>query len=83
MHDAFIPDPEVAREFGVSLMAIWRWDHSEAKAALGWPPKIQIGKRNFRSRNQLELFKKNLIRAALDARTSKLEVAADEPGPAS
>jgi hypothetical protein len=75
MHDTFIPDPEVAKEFGVTLMSLWRWDHSDEKAALGWPPKIQIGKRNFRSREQLEAFKRNLMQVALGARTSKVEAA--------
>jgi hypothetical protein len=74
--DRLVPDPEVAREFGVTTMTMWRWDHDEAKAALGWPPKIKNGDRNYRSRNQLEVFKKNLITAALDARASKATEAA-------
>jgi hypothetical protein len=69
--DHLVPDPEVAREFGVTTMTTWRWDRDEAKAALGWPPKIKIGDRNYRSRNQLEAFKKNLITAALDARAPR------------
>jgi hypothetical protein len=35
--ERLVPDPEVAREFGVTTMSMWRWDHDEAKAALGWP----------------------------------------------
>jgi hypothetical protein len=69
--DNLVPDPQVAREFGVTSMTMWRWDHDEAKAALGWPAKIKIGDRNFRSRDQLETFKKSLISTALAARTSK------------
>jgi hypothetical protein len=52
--DHLVPDPEVAREFGVTTMTLWRWDHDEAKAAQGWPPKIKNGDRNYRSRNQLD-----------------------------
>jgi hypothetical protein len=63
--DHLVPDPEVAREFGVTTMSMWRWDHDGAKAALGWPPKIKNGLRNYRSRRLIETFKKNLMTAAL------------------
>jgi hypothetical protein len=56
------------RVFGVTTMTMWRWDRDEAKAALGWPPKIKNGDRNYRSRNRLDAFKQNLIKAALTAR---------------
>jgi hypothetical protein len=69
--DHLVPDPEVAREFGVTTMTMWRWDHDEAKAALGWPPKIKNGDRNYRSRNQLEAFKKNLIATSLGVRAPR------------
>jgi hypothetical protein len=36
--------------------------------ALGWPPKIQIGKRNYRTRSLLEAFKSNLLHRALAER---------------
>jgi predicted DNA-binding transcriptional regulator AlpA len=66
--EVLIPDPQVAKEFGISLMAIWRWDHDPRKAALGWPPKVQLGKRNYRHRSQLEAFKANLLKRALAER---------------
>jgi hypothetical protein len=66
--DNLIPDPKVAREFNVSLMTLWRWDRDEAKAALGWPPKVKIGDRNFRHRSRLEAFKSNLLQRALAQR---------------
>jgi hypothetical protein len=69
--ERLVPDPEVAREFGVTTMSMWRWDHDEAKAALGWPSKIKNGNRNYRSRNRIEAFKKNLMAAALGARASR------------
>jgi hypothetical protein len=71
--DYLVPDPQVAREFNITLMTVWRWDHDPAKISLGWPPKIKSGKnskRNYRSRNQLEAFKKNLIAVALAERAS-------------
>ena len=46
-------------------MTIYRWDHDPAKRALGWPPKVKIGPRNYRNRRQLEAFKANLERLAL------------------
>jgi len=66
--DILVPDPKVAEEFSTTLMTLWRWDHDPAKMALGWPPKVQIGKRNYRHRSQLEAFKANLLQRALAAR---------------
>lgn len=56
-HDTLVPDPIVANEFGISLMTIYRWDRDENLKALGWPGKVQIRNRNFRSRRGLEKFK--------------------------
>jgi hypothetical protein len=71
MVDQLVPDPAVAKEFGVSAMTLWRWDHSAEKAALGWPPPVLMGTsrhtRKFRSRRLLEQFKANLLRRAIDA----------------
>ena len=66
--EVLIPDPAVAKEFGISLMTIWRWDNDPKKIALGWPPKVQLGKRNYRHRSQLEVFKSNLLQRALAER---------------
>jgi len=71
--DTLVPDPKVAEEFQTTLMTIWRWDHDPAKIALGWPPKVQIGKRNYRHRSQLEIFKSNLLKRALSARERLLQ----------
>ena len=49
-------------------MTIWRWDNDPKKIALGWPPKVQLGKRNYRHRSQLEVFKSNLLQRALAER---------------
>jgi hypothetical protein len=66
--EVLIPDPAVAKEFGITLMTIWRWDNDPKKIALGWPPKVQLGKRNYRHRSQLEVFKSNLLQRALAER---------------
>jgi hypothetical protein len=66
--DRLVPDPKVAEEFSVTLMTMFRWDNDPAKAALGWPPKVRIGRRNYRHRSALELFKQNLMRRALAER---------------
>ena len=60
--DALVPDPIVAREFGVSLMSLWRWSRDPE---LDFPPAVKIRNRNFRSRRELEQFKKRLIGRAL------------------
>jgi hypothetical protein len=66
--DSLVPDPKVAQEFHTTLMTLWRWDHDPAKAALGWPPKVKIGARNYRHRSQIEAFKANLLKRALAER---------------
>ena len=66
--DELVADPEVARELDRSLMTLWRLDNNPEMIALGWPAKIQLNKRNFRSRRQLEQFKANLLRRAMAGR---------------
>jgi hypothetical protein len=52
--DELVPDPQVAREFNVSLMTLWRWDHDPELAELGWEPPVKIRTRNYRRRRPLE-----------------------------
>ena len=66
--DELVPDPQVWREFGISSMTGWRWTRDPN---LRFPPAIQIRKRNFRSRRQLDEFKARLLRAAVAARDGK------------
>ena len=81
--DQFVPDPQVAAELGISLMSLWRYDRSEELAAMGWPEKITVNHRNFRSRRALEAYKLGMIkRAAADrkrlfAMSSELAAAVD------
>ena len=58
-HDELVPDPQVQREFGLTAMTFWRWDHDKALIEAGWPPPIRIRNRKFRSRRALEAFKPN------------------------
>ena len=66
--DSLVPDPQVAEEFHVSLMTVWRWDRTPARIEAGWPPRIKIGGRNYRHRSQVEAFKHNLLKIALAER---------------
>src|SRR5450759_1795513 len=52
--DQLVPDPEIAAEFSVSLMTLWRWSRD---ATLNFPPPVKINGRNYRSRAQIETFK--------------------------
>jgi hypothetical protein len=63
-----VPDPVTAEELHTTLMTMWRWDHDPKMAELGWPPKVQIRKRNYRHRSKLEAFKANLLKIALAER---------------
>jgi hypothetical protein len=70
--DPFVPDPVVCKEFGVTSMTLYRWDHDPAKAAQGWPVKYRIGNRNYRLRSELETYKANLRQRALAERQRAL-----------
>ncbi len=60
--DTLVPDTLVLKEFGISSMSLWRWDHDPD---LGFPPPIRIRRRKFRSRLALEEFKTRMIRSAI------------------
>jgi hypothetical protein len=64
--DSLIPDPQVCREFGVSAMTLWRWDRDPD---LNFPARIVIGRRNYRSRREIERFKARLLRRAVAQRS--------------
>jgi hypothetical protein len=65
--DELVPDPNVAGEFNVSLMTLWRWTRDPA---LDFPPLISIRGRNFRSRRLIEQFKERLMRQAITERNA-------------
>ena len=60
--DGLVPDPTVLKEFGIVPMTLWRWDQDPR---VGFPPKIKIGPRNYRSRRLIEEFKAKLLREAI------------------
>jgi hypothetical protein len=68
-YDTLVPDPQVAREFGTTLMGLWRWDHDPHLAKLGWGPPVKIRNRNHRSRRVIEAFKAALMRRAIKERS--------------
>jgi hypothetical protein len=69
--DVLVPDPQVAREFGVSLMTLSRWTDDPK---MNFPPPIKpsgrAGGKNFRSRRMLESFKAALVRTAIAQRSA-------------
>jgi predicted DNA-binding transcriptional regulator AlpA len=48
--DRLIPDPLVAKRYGVSPMTIWRWDHDPE---LNFPKPHRIKKRKYRRQSEL------------------------------
>lgn len=67
--DELVPDPIVCREFNISAMTLWRWDHDAELAALGLPLPVIIRRRKFRVRRQLEEFKRTMMRQAIAERS--------------
>jgi predicted DNA-binding transcriptional regulator AlpA len=63
--DELVPDPEVCREFSISAMTLWRWDHD---AALKFPPPVRIRKRKYRRRREIEAFKAQMLAEAVTQR---------------
>jgi hypothetical protein len=49
-------------------MSLYRWDRDPAMAALGWPVRVMLNERGYRSRKLLEKFKANLMARALASR---------------
>jgi hypothetical protein len=59
-----IPDPLVAKRYGVCLRTLWRWDRAEE---LGFPKAIRINGRKYRREEELDAFD----HAAQDGRASE------------
>jgi len=69
--EELVPDPAVCREFNISSMTLYRWDHDPELVALGLPPPIVIRKRKFRSRRPLEAFKRAMLHRAITRREGR------------
>ena len=68
-YDELVPDTQARIEFGhISAMTAWRWDRNPRMTALGWPPRVQIGRRNYRSRREIERFKAAVQQDAMKRR---------------
>jgi len=64
--DVLIPDRQARVEFGgITDMTLRRWTKD---SKLDFPPPIKIRGRNFRSRQQLERFKKRMLAQAIRER---------------
>jgi hypothetical protein len=61
--DELVPDTAVIREFDITSMTLWRWDND---IELGFPSKIKIRRRNYRSRRALEEFKARMLRLSIE-----------------
>jgi hypothetical protein len=68
--DQLVPDPVVQKEFGILPMTLWRWDNDPR---VGFPPRIKIGPRNYRSRRAIEEFKAKLLRKAVEDQQATYE----------
>jgi hypothetical protein len=71
--DKLVPDPQVCEEFGITSMTLWRWSRDPK---LKFPQAVQINRRNYRSRRQLDEFKERMLRQAIAERSRVPEVAA-------
>ena len=64
--DQLVPDSVVWTEFGVTRMALYRWDR-DPDLNLRISP-IYIRRRKYRSRRALEKFKEQMVRSAIAER---------------
>jgi predicted DNA-binding transcriptional regulator AlpA len=60
-----LPDPTVARRYGISLMSLWRWTRDKK---LSFPQPLKIRERNYRSAAELDAFDRRQIEIALASR---------------
>lgn len=56
-----VPDPVIAKQLGVTLMTIYRWDHSPN---VGFPKAVKINTRNYRVASELTAWRDKLVRAS-------------------
>ena len=77
--DELVPAPQVAREFNVTLMTLWRWDRDPRLAEFGWEPPVKIRRRNYRRRGTLEKFKAALRNFGITALRGALQLTGAQP----
>jgi predicted DNA-binding transcriptional regulator AlpA len=69
--DSLLPDAQVAKELGITVMSLWRRTNDPDE---DFPAPIKIRNRNFRSRKQLEAYKKRKLRKAMRTHHARLNV---------
>jgi len=52
----YLPDPQVAKRYGVSSMTLWRWDHDPH---ISFPKPIRINRRKYRDEAELEAWERS------------------------
>lgn len=55
---------DIRRDLQKSDMTLVRWDQDPRMIARGWPPKIQIGRRNYKDARKYRAFKRAGIQDA-------------------
>jgi hypothetical protein len=58
VESVLVPDPVFARELGISLRTLDRWDHDEK---LRLPKAVKIRNRKYRRRGEIDAFKRNAL----------------------
>jgi hypothetical protein len=67
--DELLPNQLVIADLSISEMTASRWDQDDEMAALGWPEKIVINRRIYRSGEKYRAFKRNLVDRAIRRRS--------------
>jgi predicted DNA-binding transcriptional regulator AlpA len=65
--DQLIPDPKVAKQFGVTTRTIDRWDEDPE---LDFPKAVEINGRKYRRRKEIREFQRAHLRSARSAAAS-------------
>lgn len=73
-----MPDAQVAKELGTSVMGLWRRTNDPED---DFPAPIKINGRNYRSRKQLEAYKARVLREAMRTHHERLNVRRRVPLP--
>jgi hypothetical protein len=68
-----VPDAAFRAEIGnLSTMCVWRYDHG-TKTPPDWPPRIEINRRYYRTRDSIEKFKTSMVSRAIDQFKDRVE----------
>ena len=77
-NDELVPDAQVRIELGgISIMTLHRRTQSDPD----FPAQVKVHNRNFRSRRQLEAYKRGLIRKAMSEKKRRMALRQRLPSP--